>query len=777
MLSAPEGGWSVALGPDWDDVSAAVQDAYERNATEDSLDVLGLKRQVHALFVANQRGLLRALEFEARSWVGKCRWTLLQMLRTGSQPPRDFVAAVVTAYQDTVDAATIQTQFLDQVEKVAHLKTAGVTWALLNKYLFLQLVFQDSEILDGTSRLISLTKYERDEADPEDSTLSRYKEFHQAIESIRLSFFSHGTGGDTPYRSEADLFAAEDREHRLGAGGGETAAAGMMEVEVEAGKDFQKRGGGLTAGGGSHLSGMLNDPPGDAGVDVDAAAVVAMETYDRAHAQLAGAPHDPSTCGHVHLPDGHSHGRDGGHDYHNGGGHDHPDPDDHDHNHGNHHSPHHDPHACHEQHADQPNEHHHNHQHQHQHQDECDGPLPHNRYDYDENLQQNVEHGYHNHNHHSSGHGHSHGGHHEHDHEHDHDSAEDPDYHHHYHPEEEKEHGLVRRQLPPPVRDTNSTFPLTPDGGYPLDTEHCGCSACTSMNGGRVAANGCDCPKCLSKYGCRCCYCEMLGRGKAAANHNATAAREKLRLKLTNKKKDRQVLKTAVAKDDGRTVEDLLSFIEGGKKKSKANGGGKEGGGKGGSEMAASTDTGGTGKEAKSKKAAKRERQQKKKLEEKQRQDADAAAAVVVGKTRVVSTATAASSAKKKAKQNQPKPASPTTLESSAQLPPPPSAEPAKGDIRAPASVDGDTGGVGLLSGGMSLLSEALSSSGNGRLLSTNSGEYEHLEDEDEDFAAELEMFKSFMSQPVARPAVRQKVAINMGALKKSVGGGVGNGS
>ena len=70
-----------------------------------------------------------------------------------------FQAAVVTAYQDTVDAATIQTKFLGQVEKVAHLRTAGVTWALLNKYLFLQLVFQDSEILDGTSRLISLTKY------------------------------------------------------------------------------------------------------------------------------------------------------------------------------------------------------------------------------------------------------------------------------------------------------------------------------------------------------------------------------------------------------------------------------------------------------------------------------------------------------------------------------------------------------------------------------------------------------------------------------------------
>lgn len=64
------------------------------------------------------------------------------MLRTTSQPPRDFVAAVVTTYQDTVDAATIQTRFLEQVEKVAHLRTAGVTWALLNKYLFLQLVFQ-----------------------------------------------------------------------------------------------------------------------------------------------------------------------------------------------------------------------------------------------------------------------------------------------------------------------------------------------------------------------------------------------------------------------------------------------------------------------------------------------------------------------------------------------------------------------------------------------------------------------------------------------------------
>lgn len=144
---------------------------------------------------------------------------------------------------------------------MAHLRTAGVTWALLNKYLFLQLVFQvraythlfcarscylggwviraqacraivyflprrlcknpaltrvrqrrpheltwskstanasggsqDSEILDGTSRLISLTKYESDDADPDDCTLSRYKEFHQAIESIRLSFFSHGSG-------------------------------------------------------------------------------------------------------------------------------------------------------------------------------------------------------------------------------------------------------------------------------------------------------------------------------------------------------------------------------------------------------------------------------------------------------------------------------------------------------------------------------------------------------------------------------------------------------
>jgi len=40
------------------------------------------------------------------------------MLRSASQPPRDFVAAVVTAYQDTVDAATIQTKFLGQVEKV-----------------------------------------------------------------------------------------------------------------------------------------------------------------------------------------------------------------------------------------------------------------------------------------------------------------------------------------------------------------------------------------------------------------------------------------------------------------------------------------------------------------------------------------------------------------------------------------------------------------------------------------------------------------------------------
>ena len=93
MLAAPEGGWSAALGPKWDAISLAVQDIYQRKTTEQMLDLRFLKKRVHSLFMSNQRGLLRALEFEARSWVGKCRRNLLQMLRSASQPPRDFVAS------------------------------------------------------------------------------------------------------------------------------------------------------------------------------------------------------------------------------------------------------------------------------------------------------------------------------------------------------------------------------------------------------------------------------------------------------------------------------------------------------------------------------------------------------------------------------------------------------------------------------------------------------------------------------------------------------------
>ena len=337
------------------------------------------------------------------------------------------------------------------------------------------------------------------------------------------------------------------------------------------------------------------------------------------------------------------------------------------------------------------------------------------------------------------------------------------------------------------------------------------------MNGCRVAVNGCDCPKCLSKYGCKCCYCELSGKGKAGANHNATAAREKLRQKLGSKKKDKKLKALgATEKVDSRAVDDLLSFIEGSVSS--------------GNSSQAKVDDLQNDSGAKSAKAMKRERQRKRKVEEKQRkqqEEAAAAAAAAALKKKedeakaaanaANSAAPSSSSSKKKDKkrakqklQKEQREAAAAAAKAAAKVAADKAvtekeaADKAAGaaqkvaankaklaaDSKSAATAAAAATAASMMGGaefltleqqleaGVGDLSDLLPASptsrpksNSSRLSSVGSSDFEQL-DEDDDFAAELEMFKSFMEQPVARPTERQKVKINMGAIRMATGSG-----
>ena len=116
-------------------------------------------------------------------------------------------------------------------------------------------------------------------------------------------------------------------------------------------------------------------------------------------------------------------------------------------------------------------------------------------------------------------------------------------------------------------------------------------------------------PRDICEKVCRCYYCEALNRGKAAANHDASAARDKLRLKHANKKKKKK--EKGPKKEDGRDVEDLLSFIEGTPSDKSSSSNDQTEKPEDPSNLVQPT--------VKSTKAAKRERQRKRRQEEKER--------------------------------------------------------------------------------------------------------------------------------------------------------------
>lgn len=324
--------------------------------------------------------------------------------------------------------------------------------------------------------------------------------------------------------------------------------------------------------------------------------------------------------------------------------------------------------------------------------------------------------------------------------------------------------------LPGPPVDTG----VYPPGFCPPGARKQGgdlCPTCgLSVDGGKAVGNGCTCPECVNKSGCKC-----------GTKHAATAARERLRQKLNAKKKKARSRRQnslpmlpVVEKVDKRAVDDLLSFIEGAsaassrsRSRSRSNSNSSDssssssssggGGGGGGNDAPCKSKTGviAPPKIPNSAKALKRERQRQRKVEQKQQkfnEEVAAEAHSAQAKATVVNTTSVKEADTKGASAN-------TSI----------------------SSLVGAAGGTSLnlepqfeacACSMPDLLQPASTSEFEptcSELFPSTSADYFDTMDEDDDFAAELEKFKSFIDQSFRMPTERQKVAINMGVIRTAV--------
>eukprot|EP00729_Bicosta_minor_P000494 gene494-10267_t len=265
--------------------------------------------------------------------------------------------------------------------------------------------------------------------------------------------------------------------------------------------------------------------------------------------------------------------------------------------------------------------------------------------------------------------------------------------------------------LPGPPVDTG----VYPPGFCPPGARKQGgdlCPTCgLSVDGGKAVGNGCTCPECVNKSGCKC-----------GTKHAATAARERLRQKLNAKKKK--------ARSRRQNSLPMLPVVE-------------------------KTGVIAPPKIPKSAKALKRERQRQRKVEQKQQklnEEVAAEAHSAQAKATVVNTTSVKEADTKGASAN-------TSI----------------------SSLVGAAGGTSLnlepqfeacACSMPDLLQPASTSEFEptcSELFPSTSADYFDTMDEDDDFAAELEKFKSFIDQSFRMPTERQKVAINMGVIRTAV--------